>query len=72
MRGQTLLIPKINHISLVLPSLNKKDLKSLEHKLYSFIWKGRDKMARVDAKAPEKMGGLNLPDLEISWKAFKL
>ena len=54
---KTLLIPKINHISLVLPSLNNKDLKKLEDKLYSFIWKGRDKVARADAKAPEKKGG---------------
>ena len=54
---KTLLIPKITHIALILPSLCKKILSSLENKLFDFIWKGKDKVARVDAKSAESRGG---------------
>merc|ERR1711860_55081 len=32
----------------------------------------RDKVAREDAKKSFKNGGLNMPDIMLSWKAFKL
>ena len=69
---KTLLIPKITYISLTIPTIEKKIIKSLENKLYQFIWKGRDKVARADAKTRENRGGLNLPDLQSSWQAYKI
>ena len=65
---KTLLIPKITYISLTIPTIEKKIIKSLENKLYQFIWKGRDKVAKADAKTRENRGGLNLPDLPSSWQ----
>ena len=40
--------------------------------MYNFIWKGSDKIAREDSKKIEIRGGLNMPDIHISWQAYKL
>ena len=69
---KTLLLSKMSHIALVLPSLDKEIIKKIENKMYDFIWKGPDKVAREDAKKGELKGGLNMPDLLSNWQAFKL
>ena len=46
--------------------------KQLENLIYKYIWKGTDKVCREDAKKSFRLGGLNFPDIEISWKAFRL
>ena len=70
--AKTLLMPKIAHISLVLPCLDKTLIKKIENIVYNFIWKGSDKIARDDSKKLEKRGGLNMPDIHVSWQAYKL
>ena len=40
--------------------------------MYNFIWKGSDNIAREDSKKIEIRGGLNMPDIHISWQAYKL
>jgi len=70
--AKTLVIPKLTHISLAIPSLNKQILIKLDNLIYKFIWKGQDKTARACAKMEEHRGGLNFPDIESSWKAFKI
>ena len=70
--AKTLLLSKISHLAIVLPNLSKKEIKTLEDKIYRFIWKGNDKVARSDAKLPEYKGGLNTPDLYSSWNSFKI
>ena len=69
--AKTLLLSKINHIAFAVPTLNKNTIKTIEDKIYDFIWKGSDKVARADAKKNEKQGGLALPDILASWTAFK-
>ena len=70
--AKTLLLSKINHLAFVLPSLTKRKIREIENIIYRFIWKGSDKVARNDAKLKWGVGGLNLPDIENSWTAFKL
>ena len=62
----------MNNIAFAVPSMDKKLIKGLEDKIFNFIWKGPDKVARVDAKKKEIEGGLALPDISASWSAFKI
>ena len=70
--AKTILLSKIAHLALVLPSLTKRQIKTIEDKIYWFIWGGQDKVARVEAKLPERKGGLNGPEISSSWQAFKI
>ena len=70
--AKTLLLSKLSHIALVLPSIDMRTIKKIEGMIYAFIWGGRDRVAREDAKKTLKKGGLNFPDILTSWKAFKL
>ena len=39
---------------------------------YKFIWNNKsEKIRREDTKLPEKLGGLNVPDIENFWLSFK-
>ena len=69
---KTLLLSKLAHIAIVLPSIETRKIKQLEDSLYDFIWKGKHKVAREDAKKAIKDGGLAMPDISSSWQAFKL
>ena len=69
---KSLLLSKINHIAFIIPTITSSLIKRIEDKLFDFIWGGRDLVARKDAKKPENKGGLNLPDINSSWCAFKL
>lgn len=69
--AKTLLLSKLSHLAFTIPSLSKNCLKKLESEIYEFIWKGREKVARADAKQPETRGGLGFPDIESSWTSYK-
>ena len=44
---------------------NKKEfIKKVNTLLYSFIWKGNDKVKRTVLISPIKKGGLKMPDLD--------
>ena len=70
--AKTLLLSKLSYVAIVLPSLGKRKIKNIEDLIYDFIWKGKDKTARPAAKVSEAKGGLNMPDIMISWDSFKL
>jgi hypothetical protein len=70
--AKTLLMSKIAHLALVLPNLSKGKIKVIEDIIYNFIWDGPDKVRRWDAKMPEKIGGLNCPDIQSGWDSFKV
>ena len=70
--AKTLLLSKLSHLAIVLPSLKSDKINIIERKLYNFIWQGSDKVARKVAKIPITLGGLNFPDIKASWKAFKM
>ena len=70
--AKTLLLSKLSHIAFSVPILEKKKLQMIENKIYNFIWNGGDKVARNDAKKGYKDGGLNFPDVFVSFTAFKL
>ena len=63
---------KIISLAAVSPVLDNSFIKRLECKVYQFIWNGSDSVKRDDAEKLEKQGGLNMPDILASWKAFKM
>ena len=69
---KSLLLSKIAHVAIVLPSIENRKIKALEDMLYDFIWKGKNKVAREDSKRSIGNGGLGMPDIGISWQAFKI
>ena len=62
--AKSLLIPKLAHLAIIIPSLNAARIKKVENIIFSFIWKGRDKCAQEVAKLPELKGLLNFPDIK--------
>jgi len=69
--AKTFLLPKLTHLAMSVPTIDKKTLNIIESKIYRFIWGGTDKVRRIDAKCQEKQGGLNFPDIYSSWSSFK-
>ena len=52
---------------------NKKDFtKKLNTLLYSFVWKGNDKVIRTVLIGPIKKGGLKMPDLDSKIAAQRI
>ena len=46
--------------------------KQIENIFFKFIWnKKSEKIRREDAKLPEKLGGLSVPDIETFWLSFR-
>ena len=68
---KTLLLSKLSHLAFVIPAINKQRLKNIESLLYNFIWGGKEKVSRNDAKQPETRGGLGFPDIQSSWLSYK-
>ena len=68
------ILPKFNHVAMVIPILKSGDIKEIESKMFKFIWRDQDKgiISREIAKAPLKEGGINAPDLEIMFKSYSL
>ena len=70
---KSLIISKIVHILISLPSPSEKMYKQLNKMLFEFLWDGKpDKIKRKDAKLPLENGGLGMIDIELFDKALKL
>ena len=67
---KTYILPRFNHVSMVVPILDRKLLQNMETKIYNFIWKQKSKISRNIAKLRIEEGGLNMPDLGITFKSF--
>ena len=69
---KSLALSKLSHVALVIPSPSKRMLKYLETIIHNFLWNDKsEKVCRADTKLPEHLGGLNMPDIENFWTAFK-
>ena len=69
--AKLLLLPKMFYVFSVLPT-PEVFIKQLNTIIYSFLWKGPDKIARIAVINDLKYGGLNLTDLETSVKSLRL
>ena len=70
---KTLIISKIVHIFISLPSPSPKMFKKINAMLYEFLWDGKpDKMKRSIARNKIELGGIGMIDVEIFDKALKL
>ena len=69
---KTLALAKLSHVALIIPNPTKQMFKQIETTFFNFIWNNKsEKVRREDAKLPEKLGGLNVPDVEQFWLSFK-
>ena len=69
---KTLALPKLSHLALVLPNLNKTQIKIIETKFFKFLWGNKpDKVSRDHCKLPEKAGGLGFTDVHCFWQSLK-
>jgi hypothetical protein len=69
---RTLALSQLSHIALVIPNPSKQMFKRIETIFFRFLWNNKsEKVCRDDAKLPENLGGLNVPDIEKFWTAFK-
>ena len=70
---KTLIISKIVHILLSLPSPNKNTFKKINKMLYEFLWDGKpDKIKRNIGKQKLEKGGIAMIDIELFDKALKI
>ena len=69
---KTLTLSMLSHLPLVIPNPSKNMFKQIESLFFRFIWNNKsEKIRREDAKLPEKLGGLNVPDIENFWLSLK-
>ena len=68
---KSLLLPKMLYVFSILTT-PEEFIKQLNTIIYSFLWKGTDKIARLAAVNDLKYGGLNLIDLEMYVKSSRL
>ena len=69
---KTLGLSKLSHLALVLPDLNKKQLKQIESIIFKFLWGNKpDKVSREHAKLSEQAGGLGVVDIKSFRQALK-
>ena len=69
---KTLALSKLSHVALIVPNPSKQMFKQIENIFFRFIWNNKsEKVSREHAKLPERMGGLNVPDIELFWLSFK-
>ena len=70
---KSLIISKIVHILISLPSPSKQMFKRINEMLYNFLWDGKpDKIKRNTAKLNLEKGGLGMIDIELFDKSLKL
>ena len=70
---KTLVISKIVHIFLALPSPSEKIFVKIEKMLFEFLWDGKpDKIKRSFAKNNIEKGGLGMIDIRLFEKSLKL
>ena len=68
---KTLLVPKVVYTSLLLPT-PEHIMKELNHLIYTFLWKGKDKVTRASAINNYEGGGIKLVDVESMIKSLRL
>ena len=69
---KSLALSKLGHMALVIPNPTKQMLKQIESVFFRFLWNNKsEKVSREHTKLPEKLGGLNFPDIESFWLSFK-
>ena len=70
---KTLIISKIVHLLIALPSPSSKIVKKINTMLYDFLWDGKpDKIKRTIANKKLEMGGIDMIDIELFDKALKM
>ena len=68
---KSLLIPKLVYASSLLPT-PAKIIKQAEDIIYTFLWKGKDKVTRLSAINNFEGGGIKMIDIESMVKALRL
>ena len=70
---KTLVISKIVHLLIALPTPSPKVLNEINKMFYAFLWDGKpDKMRRTLAKQKMVHGGIGMLDVSLFDKALKL
>ena len=70
---KTLIISKIVHLLLALPSPSEKLLRELNTMFYSFLWKGQpDKIKRCVSRQTFVDGGLAMTDINLFNNSLKI
>ena len=68
---ESLLIPILVYTSSLLPT-PANIIKQVEHIIYTFLWKGKDKMTRLSAVNKFEGGGIKMIDIDSMVKALSL
>lgn len=69
---KSLALSRLSHVALVVPNPSKQMFKQIESIFFKFLWNNKsEKVSREHAKLPEKLAGLNAPDIESFWLAFR-
>ena len=69
---KTLALSKLSHLALVLPNLDRKQIKEIESIFFKFLWGNKpDKVSRDHCKLSEKAGGLGFIDVKQFWYSLK-
>lgn len=69
---KSLFLAKINHILSILPIPNKKFITDLQKIFFQFLWSNKpDKIKRKTITQPIISGGLNMPDLNMTFCSIK-
>ena len=68
---KSLIIPKILYL-LNLINIRQKDIKNVNSKIYSFLWKGHDRVSRDTMIGDIGQGGMGMLDICALQKAFKV
>ena len=68
---KSLLIPKLVYVSSLLPT-PLKIIKQVNHIIFTFLWKGKDKVTRLSAINTLEEGGIKMIDIESMIKALRL
>ena len=70
---RSLIISKLNHLFLTIPSPRKTTLQQLTSNLYSFIWDNKpDKVKRDVISQVYELGGLKMRNITLFIKGLKL
>ena len=65
-------ISKLNHLAIILPTLNKTHIKEIENLIYKFINPGRAIYPKEIIFRPIKNLGLGLQNINNFWRALKM
>ena len=68
---KSLLIPKLVYVSSLLPT-PAGIIKQVTHIIYTFLWKGKDKVTRLSAINNFEGGGIKMIDIDSMIKALRL